>query len=85
MSSRYQYVGSCKNYADQNHTKFAVSPSHFEFFPFEMADPIARKKELDNFLSDPFYQMTDNADDGHVKYLAIILFASLCHHHEYLS
>ena len=81
ISAGYQYVGICKNYADQNYTKFDFSPPHFYFSSFELNDRIERKKKLDKFLSDRFYQLTDNADDKHIKYLAEILYAYLCHHH----
>ena len=40
---------------------------------------------MDKFISDCLYQLTDNDDDGHVKYIATMLFASLCRHHEYLA
>ena len=76
-----QYIGCFENCADHNSAEFAVSPPYFDFSFFEMADRIVHKKELDDFISNCLYQLTDNDDDGHVKYISKILFASLCHHH----
>ena len=84
-SASDQYVGCCANCADQNSAKFHVSPPHFDFYSFEMADNIARNKELYMFIFDRLYQLTEDADDGHVKYIAKILFSFLCHHHKYLA
>ena len=84
VSARDQYVGCYANCADQNSDEFSVSPPHFNFYSFEMSDRISHKKELYKFLSDSLYKMTDDADYGNVEYLAKMLCASVCHHHEYL-
>ena len=60
-------------------------PRPFDFYYFEIADRIPRKKCFDEFLFDCLYHFNDSDDDGHVKYLAKILFASLYHHHKYLA
>ena len=80
-----QYVGRCTNCADHNSAEFSLSTPKLYFYSFEMAYCIACKKELDDFLSDRLYQLTDDADDGHIKYLAKILFSYIFHHHEYLA
>ena len=80
VSANDQYVGCCANFADLNSAQFSVSPPHFGFFSFEIADTIARKKELDKFLSGSLYQMTCNDDGAHIKYLAkfyLPLYASI--------
>ena len=71
-SSGNHYVGRCKNCADHNSFKFAVSTPHLDFSSFEILDRIFRKKELKKFLYDCLYQLTDNAVNGRVKYLAIM-------------
>ena len=80
-----QCVSSCANSADQNYTKLIVSQPHFDFYSFEISDQNVRKKELDRFLYDLLYQLTYDADDGNVKYMAKFLFASLLHHHKYMA
>ena len=85
VSAGEQYVGHYTNFADQNSAQFAVSPPHFNFSSFEMADCIACRKYLDKFISGHIYQLTDNDDYGYVKYPDKLLFASLCHHHKYLA
>ena len=65
-----QYVGCCANFAHQISIEFDFSPLHFYFSSFEMDDCIARKKELEKFISDCLYQLTDDANGGHVKYLS---------------
>ena len=50
-----------------------------------MDDCIAIRKELDEFIYNFLYQLTDDADYGHIKYLTKMFFVSLCHHHEYLT
>ena len=50
-----------------------------------MADHITRNKELDELIFDHIYQLTEDSDDGHVKYIDKILFSYLCHHHKYLE
>ena len=82
-SSGDQYFGCCANWADKNSAKFAASPLHFDFSYFEMDDHIARKKKLDEFLYYCIYQLTNDADDGHAKYPAKMLFDSLWHHNDY--
>ena len=84
-SSGNNYVFRCTNCDDHNSTQFSVSPHHFDLYSFEMYYCIEHKKQLYKFLFGCLYQLTENANNGHVKYLAKFLFASLCHHHEYLE
>ena len=82
-----QYVGRCANCSDQNTKEFALSPPYFDFTSIESdAERVARKKEVDDFVSERLYEVNDDeASDSHVKHLAKMLFASVCHHYKYLD